>query len=179
MVLESATMTRLRRIEKQDRIFFVTTNLARGADPLSPPERDLILQTVALQRQRRDFLLFAFVVMPTHAHFLLVPRNLDLVRIFRDLKSRTGYQIARGRSVHGAVWQERYFDRIVRRPSDFWKNVEYIHQNPVAANLVRRPEDWRWSGYTQIVNNKSTVAQVDAVNFPADGSYSLWPAPWR
>lgn len=172
-------MSRLRRIEKHDRIFFVTTNLARGTGPLSPAERDLILDIVALQRRRGDFLLFAFVVMPTHAHFLLAPHKEDLVRIFRDLKSSTGYRIARVRGRHGAVWQGRYFDRIIRRPRDFWEHVEYIHQNPVAANLVSRPEDWRWSSYTQIVERKPAISHVDAVDFPAYGNRSLWPAPWR
>jgi putative transposase len=172
-------MTRLRRIEKQDRIFFVTTNLARGTASLSPAERDLILQTVALQRQHEDLLLFAFVLMPTHAHFLLAPRNKDLVRIFRDLKSETGYRIARGRNMHGAVWQESYFDRIVRRPRDFWKHLDYIHQNPVTANLVSRPEDWLWSSYRQIVKQESVIIQVDAADFPSGGNYLLRPAPGR
>jgi len=172
-------MTRLRRIEEQDRIFFVTTNLARGTAPLSSMERDLVLQTVALQRRRGDLSLFAFVVMTTHAHFLLAPQNKDLIRILRDLKSTTGYQIARGRNVHGAVWQESYFDRIVQRPRDFWKHVEYIHQNPVTANLVSRLEDWPWSSYRQIVKQESGVVQVDAAEFPSDSNYLLRPVPWR
>jgi putative transposase len=24
------------------------------------------------------------------------------------------------------------------------QTIEYIHQNPVVAGLVRRPEDWKW-----------------------------------
>jgi hypothetical protein len=43
-------MTRLRRIEDRDRIFFVTTNLALKVAPLIPDERDIILSTA-------DFLL--------------------------------------------------------------------------------------------------------------------------
>ena len=36
-------MTRLRRIEECDRIFFITFNIARGVVPLSSEERELIL----------------------------------------------------------------------------------------------------------------------------------------
>src|SRR6267142_5559708 len=98
-------MTRLRRIEVSDRIFFVTTNLASNAAPLAIVERDLILTTLADQRQRGDFFLFGFAVMPTHLHLLFSPHNKDIVRIMRDLKSKTGYEIARGRGAHRSVWQ--------------------------------------------------------------------------
>ena len=82
-------MTRLRRIEDRDRILFVTFNLERGIRSLSGMERDLVLQTLAELRSPDDFALFAYVVMPDHVHLLLWPRRISLVRIMRDLKSKT------------------------------------------------------------------------------------------
>jgi REP element-mobilizing transposase RayT len=87
-------MTRLRRIEDRDRIFFVTTNLARKVAPLIPEERDLILTATEKQRLRADFLLFGYVVIPTHVHLLFSPQGRNLIQIMRDLKSKTGYAIA-------------------------------------------------------------------------------------
>jgi hypothetical protein len=51
-------MTRLRRIEDRDRIFFVTTNLVLKVAPLIPGERDFILSTIETHKFRSDFLLF-------------------------------------------------------------------------------------------------------------------------
>jgi len=45
-------MVRFRRIEDRDRIFFVTTNVARGIRDFSPAERDTILDVLAAQRAR-------------------------------------------------------------------------------------------------------------------------------
>jgi putative transposase len=172
-------MTRLRRIETRDRIFFVTTNLGRNIAVFSPAECDLVLQAIADQRQRRNFLLFGFVVMPTHVHLLFPPHNKDLVGAMRDLKSRTGYDLARMRDVRGPIWQERYFDTIIRRVRNFRQKLEYIHRNPVEAGLVKNPEDWSWSSYRHYVKRGSSPITLDPVEFPSDGDHFLWPAPWR
>jgi putative transposase len=172
-------MTRLRRIEDRDRIFFVTTNLARKAAPFFPEEYDLILATIEKQKLRADFLLFGYVVMPTHIHLLFSPQSRNLIQIMRDLKSKTGYAIAQRRNVPGPIWQERYFDTIIRRVYNFWEKLEYIHRNPVEAGLVTEPEEWHWSSYRQYVKKGEGLVALDSVEFPSDGDHFLWPAPWR
>jgi putative transposase len=134
-------MTRLRRIENRDRFFFVTTNIARGKPALTPAESDVIVAVLLSQRQRGDFFLFGFVVMPTHVHLLFAPHNQNLIRIMRDLKSKAGYEISCMRSVRGPIWQDGYFDTIIRRVRNFWQKLEYIHRNPVEAALARNQED--------------------------------------
>jgi len=174
-----ANVTRLRRIEDRDRIFFVTTNIARGIAVFTPAERDLILAVLDQHRQRGDFLLFGYVVMPSHLHLLVSPQKQGLIRVMRDLKSKTGFDITRRRKIHGPIWQERYFDNIIRRVRDFWQKLEYIRRNPVEAGLVGNPEEWKWSSYRQIANKAGGPIEVDPVDFPADGDHLLWPATWR
>ena len=74
-------MSRLRRIEDTDRIFFITTNLDPGAAPLAPAERGIVLDWLGKVRVRHRFLLLAYVVMPNHAHALLavVPGSLQKI----------------------------------------------------------------------------------------------------
>ena len=134
-------MTRVRRIEDRDRFFFVTTNLARNTSRLAPTECDLILTALASQWKLGEFFLFGYAVMPTHVHLLLYPHNKDLVRIMRNFKSKTGYEISRARGGHGPFWQERYFDTIIRRVRNFWEKLEYIHRNPVEAGFVEKKGD--------------------------------------
>jgi putative transposase len=172
-------VTRLRRIENRDRFFFVTTNLARGTRPLKPAERDLILNTLSVQRNLGEFFIFGYSVMPTHVHLLLHPHNKDLVQIMRNFKSKTGYEILRARGGHGTFWQERYFDAIIRRVRNFWEKLEYIHRNPVEAGLVDKMEDWPWSSYRHYLRKNEVPVPVDSVGFPSDGDEFLWPASWQ
>ena len=172
-------VTRLRRIETLGRYFFITTNLARGVRPLDDLERDMVLRELATQRGNGGFFLFAYVVMPTHLHLLLYPQRHPLPQILRNLKSHAGYRISKGRGGRGAVWQEKYFDFILRRVKDFWQKVEYIHQNPVAAGLVMRPEEWKWSSYGHYAGTGTAPVIPDNIQLPVEASELLWPAPRR
>jgi hypothetical protein len=53
---------------------------------------------------------------------------------------------------------------------EFGKRLDYMHLNPVRKNLVKRPEDWRWSSYNNFALDKATVAacpiQIDDVRLP-------------
>ena len=171
-------MTRLRRIETRDRIFFVTTNLARGTPELAIAERDLLLRQIVRQRAAGGFLLFGYVVMPDHLHLLIAPTAADLIGVMREFKSCTGQGIRNVRQDGKAIWQSRYFDFILRRVGDFWEKLEYIHENPVKAGLVRDAEDWPWSSARHYARGAGVIP-VDLIEMPGDRLAWLHPAPWR
>jgi putative transposase len=126
-------VTRRRRIADRDRIFFVTSNLRAHLPALRDTERDLILKQLARQRAADEFLLFAYVIMPSHVHLLIAPKAAGLIAVMREFKSCTGIELAKARGSRRAIWQPRYFDFVLRRVGDFWDKLEYIHQNPVEA----------------------------------------------
>jgi putative transposase len=172
-------MSRLRRIVDRDRIFFVTTNLTRAVPTLSPRERDLVLEQLRRQHTQGDFLLFGYVVMPGLLHLLLMPLGRGLTGSMHALKRITAEKLMRRRGCSGPVWQARYFDVILRRVRDFWEKLEYIHDNPVAAGLARRADQWQWSSAAHCMRSGGPPVCVDVVDLPADGGAILWPAPWR
>ncbi len=172
-------MTHLRRIEDRDRIFFITFNLERGVAPLSNSQRDTVLETLQALRGPGDFALYGYVIMPDHAHLLLWPRTVSLIRIMRDLKSRTGFAISKTRNTKGPIWQRSYFDFICRRTRDFSSKLDYIHNNPKSAELVREPQDWRWSSYRHYAKLGDAPLKPDFIDFSGDPNELLWPAPWR
>lgn len=144
-----------------------------------PAERDLVLDVVGQARAAGSFFLYAYVVMPDHLHLLLAPHNQNLTRLMRDIKSQSAFQIAKQRGTRGALWQERYFDNIMRRVRHFWQKVEYIHQNPVRAELTKDPAAWKWSSYCHYFKCGPVPLKPDPVEMPTDGNALLWPAPWQ
>jgi putative transposase len=170
-------MSRLRRIEQAHRFFFVSTNLAPQCAPFSPDERTLVLRDLNGVRSSHDFLLFSFVVMPTHLHLLLYPRETTLTSILRDLKSRSAATLHKARASVGPIWQPRFFDFACRKVRDFWEKVKYIHQNPVKAGLASAAADWPWSSAAS--GTRPAMLRPDPIELPADGNALIWPAPWR
>jgi len=87
----------------------------------------------------------AYVVMANHVHVLLTPR-IEVRRLMRGLKGATA-RIANDilHRIGKPFWQDESFDHWVRNEAQFIKIRKYIEQNPVAAGLVAKPEDWPWS----------------------------------
>src|SRR6266480_911345 len=82
-----------------------------------------------------------FLLMPDHVHAVLsFPRNKSMSEIIRDWKRFH-------RRANHVVWQEGYFDHRLRadeRGTQLSAKLNYIRQNPVAAGLCARAEDWPW-----------------------------------
>ena len=83
-----------------------------------------------------------FLVMPDHVHAVLsFPRDKSMSEVIRDWKrfhTRT----------HRVKWQEGYFDHRLRsdeRGIQLSAKLNYIRQNPVAAGLCARAEEWPWT----------------------------------
>jgi hypothetical protein len=75
-----------------------------------------------------------------------------------------------GRQTSGPVWQHQFWDRFVRHEREFHERLQYMHLNPVRKELVKRPDDWRWSSYNNFALDKTTAAvcpiQIDYVRLP-------------
>jgi len=148
-------VTRLRRIADRDRIFFVTTNLRLHTPVLSSTERDLVLRQLTRQHAAGEFLLFAYVIMPSHVHLLIAPKAPGLIAVIREFKSRVSQQLARTRGTRAAIWQPR-------------DKLEYIHENPMEAGLVKRKESWMWSSAADYAQPRRISGLIDPIDLPVD-----------
>lgn len=89
-------------------------------------------------QERYPFLLYGFVIMPDHCHFLLqIPESGSLSVIMRAFKYGSAFNVG-----IGPIWQRGFHLRI---PDDASTALNYIHQNPLKADLIERPEDYHWS----------------------------------
>ena len=87
--------------------------------------------------------LLAWCVMPNHVHVVIeTVEAYSLEDVTHSWKSYSAHRLNRlvGRS--GAVWQTEVFDRYMRSPLHLARTVLYVEENPAAAKLVGRSEDW-------------------------------------
>ena len=78
----------------------------------------------------------SFVVMPNHVHVLFRPLgDHALAEILKSWKGFMAREINRRSGKAGSLWQDEYWDRLVRNEGHFFKVVEYIRENPVKAGL--------------------------------------------
>jgi len=156
------------------RIFFVTTHFAKAVLPLQEQEYGQVLRATDEVRRARSFLLFAYVVMPTHFHLLLAPADADsLSNVMREIKLRAARSILAARKNPGPFWQARFFDRILRNRNEWSKTLEYIHWNPVQDGLIRKPADWKWSSWPAWIGVGVPPIGVDVIDVPIEGKVRL------
>ncbi|MBN2227124.1 MAG: transposase, partial [candidate division Zixibacteria bacterium] len=100
------------------------------------------------------FNIIAWVVLPDHAHIVLDPMKSDIPKLMRKIKLAfsKNYRIKAGMK-SGRVWQNRYWDHIIRDQNDFNRYIDYIHYNPVKHNLVLDALDYEYSSLSEFMKN--------------------------
>ena len=107
--------------------------------------------------------IWAYCLMTNHLHLLAVPEADDALAkgIGRTNLVYTQYVNERyGRS--GRLWQNRFFSCPIQSDLYLWSVVRYIEQNPVRANLVKKPWDYPWSSARHHVNDYPDGVLADA-----------------
>lgn len=114
----------------------VTLNRRRVfADPAYAREA---IETLYRVEQLHPFLLYGFVIMPDHCHFLMeatAPESISkIMNVYKSgLTFNTGLR---------KIWMPRFHISIAKKPPGA---LNYIHMNPVRAGLAAEPENYPWS----------------------------------
>ncbi len=93
----------------------------------------------------------SFVIMPDHVHFIVLLRAKEgnvlpsLSNVVGSLKSLTAVEWlchlkAIGSQQSGKIWQERYYEHIIRDEYDLDAKRQYIQNNPLVAQLKKDGE---------------------------------------
>ena len=126
--------------------------------------RNLFLKVLGETRDKFQFRLIGYVLMPEHVHLLISePETGNVSRVLQVLKQRVSLAI-RGRKKRVSrrqlalkfgdamkedrrFWQRRFYDFNVWSDAKRKEKLHYMHANPVKAKLVQHPGDWPWSSW--------------------------------
>jgi REP element-mobilizing transposase RayT len=61
-------------------------------------------------------------------------------------KQWTSKRITRDLNLSGTVWQEEFFDHVLRSSESYGQKWDYVKENPVRAGLVESSDEWPWQG---------------------------------
>ena len=89
----------------------------------------------------------AFCLMTNHVHLAIQVGEVGLPRIIQNLAFRYTRWVNWRQNRTGHLFQGRYKAVLVDADSYLLELSRYIHLNPVRSGIVRRPEDYPWSGH--------------------------------
>ena len=87
-----------------------------------------------------------YVIMPDHVHlFIRGDYNFRLGPWIGALKQALAKASKLSRA-KGQIWQEGFFDHVLRSNESYRQKWNYVRENPVRAGLVKSAKDWPYQG---------------------------------
>ncbi len=164
--------------------YFVTTTVV-GFAPVFRDDCycDILIRNIKHYQQRYKFKILAYVIMPTHFHWILEvqPSIGTISDVMRDLKKYSAWDLMEALEDNGSMnfvrlfrgaaqstrdqkrkfWMKRFDDEVIRNVGMLRTKLQYIHYNPVKAGLVENPEDYKYSSARNYVSDAHSILQVD------------------
>lgn len=119
-------------------------------------DRQFYLEVLRRYGNKHGIKILAYCLMENHVHILGIPEKaLSLAKGIGGTNLIYTQYMHRKYKRSGRVWQNRFFSSVVEEEPYLWAVINYIEENPVRANIVKRAEEYQWS---------SARAHVEGIN---------------
>lgn len=111
-------------------------------------DRKAYLDWLKEATEKEEVNVHAYVLMDNHVHLLLSandPSHISRVMQHIGRKYVPYFNHKYGKS--GTLWEGRFKSSMIESEQYLLCCYRYIELNPVRANMVTKPEDWKWSSY--------------------------------
>lgn len=106
------------------------------------------LETMDRMKNPGKFELYGYCLMGNHVHLLLHEQKDEIATIMKRIGVSYAHWYNRKYDRVGHVFQDRYKSEIVKDEGYLINLLRYIHNNPVKAQIVTDPKDYKWSSFT-------------------------------
>lgn len=169
---------------------FFTLTVVEWVDVFSRKNyRDVVIDCLNFCIKNKGMILFSYVIMSNHIHFIIQSQDGKLSDLIRDFKkftaktildkiqiepeSRRNWMLERfklatethSRNKNNQFWQLSNHAEEIYSEKFMWSKIDYIHFNPIRAGLVLSPQDYIYSSASNYVDGKGIIA-VEIVQIP-------------
>jgi putative transposase len=132
--------------------------------------RDIVLESIRFCQTEKGLLLHCWCIMSNHLHLIVSAKNENLSDVLRDFKKFTSKQIIAAIGANKQESRRNWMLRVFKEEGEknsrnsnyqFWRQdnqpqelyssgfvvqkMNYIHNNPVEAGIVEKPEHYLYS----------------------------------
>jgi len=159
------------KIRNQREVHFITFAVMEWVDVFTRKDyRDILLDSIRYCQNEKGLLLHGWCIMSNHVHLAVSAKNNNLSNVLRDFKKFTSKQIikaiqnnqyesrkdwmltifknageANSRNSEFQFWRQDNQPMEIYSPKFVFQKLSYIHNNPVEAGLVEKPEHYLYS----------------------------------
>jgi len=146
-------MSRPLRIEYPGAFYHIT---ARGnaKQDIFLNENDYLkfLELLSREITQQQWICFAYCLMKNHYHLLIETPEPNLVKGMTRLNGSYTQYFNNTNNRVGHLFQGRYKCILVDKENYFLELCRYVVLNPVRADFVDHPSQWKWNSYTATIS---------------------------
>jgi len=176
------------KIDEQSGAYYLTLQIVNWADLFSRQVyRDIVIENLRYCIVNKGLVVYGYVIMSNHLHLLLQSSIGQLSDTIRDFKSYTSKKFiqyieqnnesraewllkvfkeaafSHKRNSHYQVWTHENHAVHVYSDKFVTQKLDYIHNNPVRAGLVRQPEDYIYSSACNYAGESVVLPEVEVL----------------
>jgi putative transposase len=145
--------------------FFTVVTERRQAILTNDDVRNALRNAILKVRESHPFNIDAWVLLPDHLHCIwtLPEGDADFSTRWRLIKREVTFSIGekyfqenlqterKKLKQQGTIWQNRFWEHLIKDENDFSTHMDYLHFNPVKHGLVEKVNQWPWSTFHRLV----------------------------
>lgn len=165
------------------KLYFTTDTVVEWVDIFTRPVyKHIIIDSLTYCQKEKGLIIYAWVLMSNHLHMIIGSDNDNISDIIRDFKKFSSKsilnEIRENRQESRSNWMLHLFKEAIKEGKKnaqykFWQNgndaqliysndfliqkLNYIHNNPVKAEFVNMPEDFKYSSAIDYAGGKGLL----------------------
>ena len=176
-------MSRKYKFRDQDKLYFISYSLVYWIDLFIRSEyRTILLDSWKYCMKEKGLDIYSWVIMTSHAHMIIGSHGDKMEKIMQDMKTHTSQKLKHAIKQHPRESRREWLLEMMTRAGtanrnnntfQLWQQdnhpielmdakmahqkLNYIHDNPVAAGFVDRPEDYLYSSARDYIGRRGLL----------------------
>ncbi|MEO6288394.1 MAG: transposase [Ginsengibacter sp.] len=176
-------MSRKYKFHDNDKLYFISFAVVYWIDFFITEEyNDELIKSWEFSIEKKGLQIYGWCIMTSHVHMIIGTKGNKLDEIVGEMKSYTSARFKKiikdhpqesrkewliwmmeragkknGNNVDWQFWQQHNKPLEIKDQEMFDKKLQYIHDNPVIAGFVTKPENWKYSSARDFYGMKGLV----------------------
>lgn len=141
-----------------DTFYFITARTLKKVHLFNTNQKKQILLDVIKQAVNKyDCKFLAWIILDNHYHLLLkLLVGETLSGFVGNIHTNSSRLLNQADNYIGRKVWWNYWDHCIRDEGDYYRHLNYIHQNPIKHGYVQKMEDYYFSSYKQYLSKYGT-----------------------
>ncbi|MBS1600836.1 MAG: transposase [Bacteroidetes bacterium] len=179
-------MSRKYKFRDNDKLYFVSFAVVYWIDLFIRKQyKDILLDSWNFCMDKKGMELYGWVIMTSHVHMIIGSHKNEMEAIMRDMKKHTSSELRKAiNNYYGESRREWMLELMKKagqennhtRDFQLWQEdnhpielstlkmahqkLDYIHNNPVEAGIVEKPEDYLYSSARDYYGMKGLIDTI-------------------